>query len=83
MQLCQTVSVFCTIAFVATEFNHFEAKIHDLREQMMNSTTGSLVSSTGGGATAAPVVAPPTKKTKTKQKSTYVKYVTLFGIISF
>ena len=29
-----------------TEYNRFEAKIHDLREQMMNTSTGSLKTST-------------------------------------
>ncbi|KAM7366698.1 hypothetical protein PAMP_016113 [Pampus punctatissimus] len=28
--------------FVSTEYSRFEAKIHDLREQMMNSSSGSL-----------------------------------------
>ena len=28
------------------EYNRFEAKIHDLREQMMNTSTGSLKTST-------------------------------------
>ena len=30
----------------ATEYNRFEAKIHDLREQMMNTSTGSLRTTT-------------------------------------
>lgn len=34
--------VLCLCVCVRAEYSRFEAKIHDLREQMMNSTSGSL-----------------------------------------
>ena len=37
--------MLCVVRMRA-EYNRFEAKIHDLREQMMNTSTGSLKTST-------------------------------------
>uniref|UniRef100_A0A8C1U8F0 Discs, large homolog 4a (Drosophila) n=1 Tax=Cyprinus carpio TaxID=7962 RepID=A0A8C1U8F0_CYPCA len=37
----QTVTIIAQVVFVCAEYSRFEAKIHDLREQLMNSSMGS------------------------------------------
>lgn len=39
LPVCAGVSVF---VWMCVEYSRFEAKIHDLREQMMNNSPGSL-----------------------------------------
>lgn len=38
---CFTFTPVCVCTWVCAEYSRFEAKIHDLREQMMNSSMSS------------------------------------------
>ncbi|XP_016360818.1 disks large homolog 4-like [Sinocyclocheilus anshuiensis] len=39
--ICSSVQCWIRVVFVCAEYSRFEAKIHDLREQLMNSSMGS------------------------------------------